>query len=324
MDKFRSVLNIANKQTASLSVWLVALLTAGGEQIFSTVVFKCPCSNLNFIYGMVFLLIPALALLILGFILSKKTWKLVTGLCQRTDKVCKSCDRVASFFKILFQITTAALVAPITWIAVSLLNGNVIECAMTGTNITLFNTHLCKGVKMEDECVKELHTFPCKRDGIVPKDVRDQVLLTLLAESQIVGWVLIGSIIIFLLLFRCVASCWSPISYLQLKFWRVYTQKESSQLDHHITTHAQELADRNIKSFFEETPPKEMHTPSKKAWAQISSLYQHHNKNQCYSTLHRYVENPERLMSAASVRSTESHHPVPAALGFVDDGPMSL
>lgn len=63
MDKFKTVLNIAGKQT-NLGFGLIALLTAGGEQIFSAVVFKCPCNELNFVYGIVFLLVPALALLL--------------------------------------------------------------------------------------------------------------------------------------------------------------------------------------------------------------------------------------------------------------------
>ncbi|XP_055021081.1 calcium homeostasis modulator protein 6-like [Boleophthalmus pectinirostris] len=186
MDKFKTILNIANKQT-SLSFGLVALLTAGSEQIFSSVVFQCPCNQLNFLYGFVFLLVPALALITLGFILSKKTWKLVTGLCRREEKVCGSCSRVKSLINVIFQISTFAFLAPSTWIAVALLNGVFIECAMTGTNMTLFNDHLCKGREMEADCLKELHTFPCEIVGKVPKDERDEVLLTLKAESQVCG-----------------------------------------------------------------------------------------------------------------------------------------
>ncbi|KAK7886061.1 hypothetical protein WMY93_025682 [Mugilogobius chulae] len=219
-------------------LWFGALVTAGGEQLFSSVVFKCPCNQLNFFYGLVFLLVPALALITLGFILSKKTWKLVTGLCQQKDKVCGSCYRVKSLVNVLFQISTFAFLAPSTWIAVALLNGVFVECAMTGTNMTLFNDHLCKGRKMEKQCVQELPTFPCGKDGQVPKDVRDEVLLTLRAESQIVGWLLIASIFLFYLSLTCLARCFSPVSYLQLKFWRLYTQEESSALDSYSAEHA--------------------------------------------------------------------------------------
>uniref|UniRef100_A0A8C6SQC6 Calcium homeostasis modulator family member 6 n=1 Tax=Neogobius melanostomus TaxID=47308 RepID=A0A8C6SQC6_9GOBI len=329
MDKFKTVINIANKQT-SLGFGLVALVTAGGEQIFSTVVFKCPCNQLNFIYGLVFLLVPALALLTLGLIMSKKTWKLVTGLCLHRKKVCGSCGQAKSLAMVLFQISTMAFMAPMTWIAVALLNGVFTECAMTGTNTTLLNNHLCKGREKEADCVKKLHTFPCGKDGTVPKDVREEVLLTLRAESQVLGWLLIASIILSHLVVTCVGRCWSPVSYLQLKFWRLYAQEESSALDSQSAEHARALAKRNIESFFSKTQPEDIQTPSKLDWEKVSSLYKYRfkNKKQHYSNLHHFVEmemdTQDGLMRNFSVKSTGSNHPIPAALGFVDDGPETI
>ncbi|XP_072317790.1 calcium homeostasis modulator protein 6 [Eucyclogobius newberryi] len=325
MDKFRTVLNITKKQ-ASLHLALVALLTAGGEQIFSSVVFKCPCNQLNFIYGLVFLLVPALALTTLGLIMSKTTWKLVTGLCKRTDKVCGSCSRVKSLANVLFQISTFAFLAPSTWIAVALLNGVFIECAMTGTKVTLFNNHLCEGRKEEVKCLQELHSFPCGK-GDVPQDVRDEVLLTLRAESQVVGWLLIATIFLSYLAVTCLAQCSSPVGYLQLKFWRRYTQEESAALDSHMTEHARKLADRNVKSFFTSTKTESVHTPSNKEWQKVSSLYMYRSKTggQHYSPLHGFVESQtETQDDSRRSRSTDSVHITPAAVAFVEDGQASL
>lgn len=183
MEKFKTVLNIANTQ-ANLSFGLVALMTAGGEQIFSSVVFNCPCNELNFLYGMVFLLVPALALLLLGYILSKKTWKLLTGLCQRRAKLCRW-RKLAAAGTVLFQISTTALVAPSSWIAVALLSGNYYECAMTGTNMSAYNKHLCGDKSSQVQCEKELHRLPCRRGGSVPQADREDVLLSLRAQSQV-------------------------------------------------------------------------------------------------------------------------------------------
>ncbi|KAJ0000567.1 hypothetical protein NQD34_012409 [Periophthalmus magnuspinnatus] len=325
MDKFKTILNIANKQS-SLSFGLVALLTAGGEQIFSNVVFKCPCNQLNFMYGLVFLLVPALALTILGFIMSVKTWKLVTGLCHKSCKVCSNWSRVKSLGNVLFQIMTFAFLAPSTWIAVAFLNGTFIECAMTGTNVTLFNHHLCKGSRRELDCLKELQTFPCGNDGGVPEDVRKEVLLTLKAESQIVGWLLIGSIFLSHLAVTCLARCWSPVGYHQLKFWRFYTQEENSALNSYTEKHARELANRNVESFFTSTKPDDLHTPSIQEWKRVSSLYIQRSRagGQHYSPLHGFVETRKEteaaLMRDMSIKSTQSVHPMPAALGFESEG----
>ncbi|KAG8009731.1 Protein FAM26F [Nibea albiflora] len=319
MDNFKTVLNIANKQ-ANLGFGVVALLTAGGEHIFSSVVFQCPCNQLNFLYGMVFLLVPALALLLLGYILSKKTWKLFTGLCYRRAQLCRW-RKLAAAGNILFQISTIALVAPSTWIAVALLNGIYFECAMTGISVKAYGKQLCEENGSLVECQKKLYNLPCKKDN-------GDVLLTLKAVSQILGWLLIASIMLSNLLLTCVARCTSPISYLQLKFWRVYAQEECNMFESYTTKHARELAERNVKSFFSQTPPENIITPSNKDWEKISSLYKFCTKDHYYSTLHRYVENCQEtdngMMRMISIKSNEPADDNPAVLNFVDEGRMVL
>ncbi|XP_017286657.1 calcium homeostasis modulator protein 6 [Kryptolebias marmoratus] len=317
MEKFKTVLNIASKQT-NFGFGAVALMTAGGEQIFSSVAFRCPCNELNFYYGMVFLLVPALALLLLGYILSKKTWKLITGLLYHRAKLCKW-KNVTATSMAFFQISATALVAPSSWIAVALLNGNYYECAMTGINVTAYNHHVCREKITEVDCMKKLHKFPCERGN-------DEVLRTLRAESQILGWLVITSIMLSSLLFICIARCTSPISYLQLRFWRVYAQEESDLMDLYTNKHAKSLAERNLNSFFNQAAPEKIITPSNKDWEKISSLYKFSTKDHFYSTLHQYVETGSESgteMRMLSVRSNESTDN-PAVLHFVDGGMVSM
>lgn len=320
MDKFRLILDIANKQS-SLGCGLVALLTAGGEQIFSSAVFNCPCNNLNFVYGMVFLLVPALALLLLGYILNKKTWKLLTGLCQRRASLCRW-NKLVAAFTVLWRISATALVAPCSWIAVALLNGKYYECLMTGANVTAYTAYLCTEKSSQVECQQQLHRFPCGT-GIDASlsTVRNDVLLNLKAQSQILGWLLIASIMLSNLLLNCLARCTSPISYLQLQFWRAYSQEESNMFDTCIAEHAKQLAKRNTKSFFDQTPPEDITIPTNKDWEKVSSLYKFSTNNLHYSTLHKYVENIQEtdgMMRMASVKSSGSAYNTPAVLDFVD------
>lgn len=184
MDKFKTVLSVVTKQqTSQLGFGLIALLTAGGEQIFSSVVFNCPCSSWNFLYGMVFLLVPAWVLLVLGYISSIRLWKLLTGSCYRKSKLCrwKTCAAVGA---VLFQISTTALVAPSSWIAVALLNGNYFQCAMTGLNVTSFKKHFCGETVSQSKCQEELYQFPCGRGSTEAQ--RKDVLISLKAESQVI------------------------------------------------------------------------------------------------------------------------------------------
>ncbi|KAF7650857.1 hypothetical protein LDENG_00119600 [Lucifuga dentata] len=325
MEKFKTILKIGEQ--ANLGFGLVALLTIGGEHIFSTEVFKCPCNNWNFFYGMVFLLVPAMALLVLGYILNKKTWKLVTGICLRGSRVCRR-KSLAVCGMVLFQISTTALVAPFSWIAVALLNGNYFECIMTGINVTAYREHLCGQKVQQVQCQEELYRFPCGGGDTATWADREDVLFTLRAESQILGWLLIASIMATYLLLLCVARCNSPISYVQLQFWRSYTQEENCLMESYSTKHAKELAERNLKSFFQQEAPKPIVTPTNLDWQRISSLYRFNRKDQYYSTLHQYVESLQetdsQMMRMASIKSTDTGADNPAVLGFVDDGRMVL
>ena len=45
------------------------------------------------------------------------------------------------------------------------------------------------------------------------------------------------------------AQCASPISYLQLQFWKAYVEEESSMMESYSANHAKQLAERNLKNF---------------------------------------------------------------------------
>lgn len=99
-------------------------------------------------------------------------------------------------------------------------------------------------------------------------------------------------------------------------------------MDSYTAKHAKEFAERNLKSFFNQTPPENFITPSNHDWEKISSLYKFSTKDQYYSTLQQYVENCQEtetgMMRTVSVKSSEPAHDNPAVLNFVDDGRMIL
>ena len=135
------------------------------------------------------------------------------------------------------------------------------------------------------------------------------------------GWLLIASVMLSNLLLTCLARCSSPISYLQLKFWRAYAQEEGELIESYNAKHAKELAQRNLQSFFNQKPAEPIITPSNKDWEKISALYKFSTKGQYYSTLHRYVETCQEgdngLMRTASIVSSVSADDHPPALAFV-------
>lgn len=136
---------------------------------------------------------------------------------------------------------------------------------------------------------------------------------------KVLGWVLIAVVMIVLLLCTSVTRCLSPVSFLQLKFWKIYLEQEQQILKNQATEHAAELAKENIRCFFESSHPKECNTPSIKDWQQISSLYTYNPKEQYYSMLHKYVNRKEKNQS---IRSSQGDAMVPI-FGFVDSTGMN-
>lgn len=159
----------------------MALLTVGSERLFSLVAFKCPCSVENTAYGLVFLFAPAWVLLILGFFLNNKAWRLFTGCCMNPKKIFPR-RRCCRFIYVLGHITLSSLVAPVMWLSVALLNGTFYECAMSGTRSTRLLEMICKG--KPKECWEELHKVSCGRSGMAALD-SEEVRLALQAQSQV-------------------------------------------------------------------------------------------------------------------------------------------
>eukprot|EP00062_Callorhinchus_milii_P014303 gi/632963336/ref/XP_007897827.1/ PREDICTED: protein FAM26F-like isoform X2 [Callorhinchus milii] len=138
-----------------------------------------------------------------------------------------------------------------------------------------------------------------------------------ISVSNVLGWGLIATIMVFGLASTCIQRCCSPISFLQLQFWKTYKEKENELLERKSAEHATELAERNLKSFFECVELKEIKTPSRKAWEEISLLYSFSNTEEYYSTIHKYVE---KKTVEDIVPSSSTVHLV---LDFVDSGAES-
>lgn len=92
----------------------------------------------------------------------------------------------------------------------------------------------------------------------------------------------------------CYKNCRSQVSYLQLTFWKVYKEKESEKFEEFTDQYATRLAERNLKSFFENKDPEAFPFPNHKAWEQISTIYTFKRGEQSYSTLQKYVEDSSR------------------------------
>nr|XP_057909331.1 calcium homeostasis modulator protein 5-like [Doryrhamphus excisus] len=291
MDKFQTVLRFLMNQKATIGYSFMALLTIGGERVFSMVSFQCPCNHdQNFAYGLTFLLGPAAVLLVLGLFFNNRLWRLYTGCCLNPMKLCPR-GNCFGCFRVLTSIFTGACVAPLMWLSVALLNGTFYECAVSGLDENVVVDLFCKNKTMT--CREELAHVPCGRSKL-SADERMDLLLMFRAQSQILGWCIIIIAATAGLLGTCYTNCRSKVSFLQLTFWKRYMEKEKEHFDTYTLEYASKLAERNLKSFFDNKDPEPFPFPNHKAWEEISALYTFSRSEQYYSTLQRYVERVDR------------------------------
>ncbi|NXU48200.1 CAHM5 protein, partial [Turnix velox] len=296
MDSFQAILKFFMHQKTAIGYSFMALLTMGGERVFSLVAFRCPCSNENFRYGLVFLFSPAFVLLVIGYFLNRKTWKLVTGCCVNPRKIFPRGNACHCFY-VFGQITLNALVAPVMWLSVALLNGTFYECAMSGLKNPSYLHAVCHS--KSEKCFEELHKVACDKSSM-PFAESDELKRTLQAQSQIIGWCVIVTTALLSLLTTCCASCQSKVSHLQLMFWRTYMEKEKEQLEQIFQLYATKLSERNLNSFFENREPEAIPLPTLQAWEDASQLYCFTSGKQHYSTIHRLVEEGQKKSNEES------------------------
>ncbi|KAJ8290909.1 hypothetical protein GJAV_G00019090 [Gymnothorax javanicus] len=291
MDAFNTVLRFLVNQKATIGYSFMAILTIGGERVFSMVSFQCPCNRKqNFSYGITFLLGPALVLLVLGFFFSTRMWRLYTGCCLNPFKLCPR-GNCLGCTAVLLKITAGACVAPVMWLCVALLNGTFYECAVSGLDNNLVVDLFCENkTKL---CRAELARVPCDRSELPPHE-RMELLLMFRAQSQVLGWCVIIAAAFAGLVTTCCRNCRSQVSYLQLTFWKRYMEKEREKFEAFALEYAGKLAERNLKSFFENTSPDPFPFPKHRSWEEISALYTFSKSEQYYSTLQRYVERADR------------------------------
>ncbi|XP_068087437.1 calcium homeostasis modulator protein 4 [Hyperolius riggenbachi] len=284
---------------------LIALLTVGGQQLFSFFAFSCPCSPVeNLRYGLAFLGVPALILLIVGFVINDNTWRLFTGNTYDVSLQERSRQNLQMKYKlicfVLGNIVGRALVAPITWLAVTLLNGTYYSCAVSEyANVERYDIFKNMSTDMKR---RTLAQFPCPQ--LVQSNftrIREEVLLTLKYHSQVSGWLLIACVAVIFFLVLCVARCCSPLVYLHLRYWTSYVNNEQTVFEQAMDQHSKIYATENIKKFFGFTPGSkkvsEIRIPSRLDWKTISGLdlLKVVNQDHChYSLLHAWADEEDQ------------------------------
>ncbi|KAM6922316.1 calcium homeostasis modulator protein 2-like [Lycodopsis pacificus] len=222
---------------------LIALGTVASQTAYNVFAFECPCSSgRNYLYGLASIGVPALAFFLVGIMMNKSTWDLVSECRLRR---CRKLSG-ASAFALLGTIIGRGVVAPITWVVFSLLQGQAYMCALS----EFVDPGTLEGFPSGQGSMV-MAKFPCQDS--VPTELQRfwaEVERRLKYESQLIGWLLVAVMSLTVFLMLCVKRCSSPLGYQQENYWSQYRSNEKTLFQRTAAVHARLLAAENVKSFF--------------------------------------------------------------------------
>ncbi|XP_065153616.1 calcium homeostasis modulator protein 2.1 [Paramisgurnus dabryanus] len=275
---------------------LIGLGTIASQSVYNIFAFNCPCSpTKNYIYGVTAIGVPALAFFVIGVMLNRNTWDVVSE-C-RTRK-CRKLSGSAAF-ALLGTILGRAVVAPVTWSVISLLRGEAYVCAFS----EFIEPSTLDNFPPTTDAPKVMARFPCKDLPVPLMAFYGEVERRLKYESQLLGWLLVGVFALSIFLLLCLKNCCAALGYQQEAYWSQFRSNEQELFQRTAEVHAKYHAAENVKSFFGfvalENQEKELLTqcggiksviPSVE-WNRITGVYMYReiNDTPMYSRLNKWA-----------------------------------
>ncbi|XP_051883625.1 calcium homeostasis modulator protein 1-like [Pristis pectinata] len=252
MDKFRLVFQFLQSNQESFMNGVCGLLALTSAQIYSSFEFSCPClPGYNLPYAAATLALPPLLLLLLGFVLNNNVSVLVEEWRRPEGRRAKDGAVVRYMFCSMLQ---RALIAPVVWLAVSLLDGKCLVCAFSelldprtlGANVSLLPA-------APAELRRLLATLPCQdlpsRPAAISREAARRYLCCL---SQALGWSFLLLVTLLAFLVRAVRPCFTQAAFLKTKYWSHYIDIERKLFEESCREHARSFAKVCVQQFFQE------------------------------------------------------------------------
>ncbi|XP_061820321.1 calcium homeostasis modulator protein 2-like [Nerophis lumbriciformis] len=275
---------------------MIALGTVASQTAYNVFAFDCPCSpSRNYYYGLAAIGVPALAFFVVGILLNKRTWDLVSEF--RIRKFRKMSAAAGS--AVLGSILGRAVVAPLTWTVLSMLQGHAYTCALS----EFTESRTVEGFPPGQD--KEIMAkFPCKES--LPEDLQGfwaVIDRRLKYESQLIGWMILAGMALTVFLVMCFKRCCSPLGYQQEEYWSKYRSREKELFQRTAEVHANVMASKHIENFFgfvalekaEKEQIAEYQTAVKpicsREWNRVTGVYLYREKNNLplYSRLNKWA-----------------------------------
>uniref|UniRef100_A0A8D2IJ88 Calcium homeostasis modulator 3 n=1 Tax=Varanus komodoensis TaxID=61221 RepID=A0A8D2IJ88_VARKO len=250
MDRFRMIFQYFQSNSESVTNGICGLLALASVKIYASFEFNCPClAKYNMAYGLGVMFIPPVALFLCGllvnrqFVVMLEEWKRPAG------------DRKKNLAIIRYMcssILQRAMIAPVVWIIVTLLDGKCFVCAFSSSINPDKFPDFAINITSYDEVLHLLSKVPCKDDVLMRNNTsRKAVSRYLRCWSQVLGWSILLILIVIAFLARSLRPCFNQAAFMQTRYWSNYIDMEQKLFDESCCEHAREFAHKCILHFFE-------------------------------------------------------------------------
>nr|XP_033796581.1 calcium homeostasis modulator protein 3 [Geotrypetes seraphini] len=248
MERFRMIFQYFQSNSESVTNGICGILALASVKIYSYFDFNCPCiPQYNIAYGMGIMFVPPIALFLCGLIVNRQSvimleeWKRPTGRRKKNLAIVKF---------MCLSVIQKAMIAPMVWIIVTLLDGKCFVCAFSSLVDPGKFSGFTNGTLQETQLL--LSKVPCKEDDLVRNSTsRKAVSRYLRCWSQAIGWSILLFLIVLAFLAKSLRPCFNQTNFLQTRYWSNYIDIEQKIFDEICCEHAREFAHKCIIHFFE-------------------------------------------------------------------------
>ncbi|NWU98988.1 CAHM3 protein, partial [Upupa epops] len=248
MDRFRMIFQYFQSNSESVTNGICGLLALVSVKLYTCFDFSCPCLPwYNTAYGLGVMFIPPITLFLCSLILNRQSLVMLEE--WRRPPGHRKKDRAVIRY-LCSSIIQRAMVAPVVWIVVTLLDGKCLICAFScsvdpGEFVGFANASPVQVQQL-------LARVPCKDDELMSNSAaRKAVSRYLRCWSQALGWSILLILITAAFLVRWLRPCFNQVALLQARHWSSYIDIEQKIFEETCCEHSRLFAHRCILHFFE-------------------------------------------------------------------------
>eukprot|EP00062_Callorhinchus_milii_P027306 gi/632990445/ref/XP_007884171.1/ PREDICTED: calcium homeostasis modulator protein 3 [Callorhinchus milii] len=256
MDRVQLMLRYFQSNSESLMNGICGMLALASVRLYSVLNFSCPClGRYNAGYGLGVMLVPPAMLFLCGLLVNRH-WLLAVEEWRRPQGRRRKNEAVVRY--LLAAVTQRALLAPLVWILVTLLDGKCLVCAFSGSVDPARFLDLSETTGLDVAAM--LARVPCKD---LPLDhlphnktfPRKAVARYLRCISQALGWSLLLLLMFLAFLARSLKPCFNHVAFVQTRYWSNFLDLEHKVFEEMCSEHARAFARLCVLGFIRDIQP---------------------------------------------------------------------